>query len=462
VPLVGVTSLPATTLSWQKGSQTLKMMWLDDFVAVNPGQQPSVDIDAEVVFVGHGIVAPEFNWDDYKGVDVKGKVVVLFTNEPLSDDPAFFGGKALTYNGRWSFKYEEATRQGAAGAIIIHTDLTAGYGWQVVRNSWSGRNPYVKLESGEPALAVAGWVTSAMGEKLLAGLGDNLEEILTKAESRDFQPVPLGFRLRGRIQSEVQPLDTRNVVAILEGSDPQRKSEAVVYTAHWDHLGVGVPADGDAIYNGAVDNATGCAILLDLAQAWGRAATKPARSIIFAAVAAEEGGLRGSEYYAHHPVIPAGKTAVNLNYDGLSPLGRTTDISLPGYERTTLRSLVEETAQAFKLAIRPEAHPEQGYYYRSDHFSLAKVGVPAFSLDLGVEYVGKPEGWGLQADEEYRIKHYHQPSDEFDPSWDFSGLEELARSGFVVGRKVADLPDLPTWNAGDEFLPARERSQSQP
>ena len=282
VPLVGVTSLPASMLSWQKGSQALKMTWLDDFVAVNPGQQPSVDIDAEAVFVGHGIVAPEFNWDDYKGVDVKGKVVVLFTNEPLSDDPAFFGGKALTYNGRWSFKYEEATRQGAAGAIIVHTDPTAGYGWQVVRNSWSGRNPYVKLEAGQPALAVAGWVTSAVGQKLLAGLGDSLEQILAKAESRDFQPVPLGFRLRGRIQSQVQPLDTRNVVAILEGSDPQRKNEAVVYTAHWDHLGVGVPADGDAIYNGAVDNATGCGILLDLAQAWGRAATRPARSIISA------------------------------------------------------------------------------------------------------------------------------------------------------------------------------------
>jgi Zn-dependent M28 family amino/carboxypeptidase len=245
---------------------------------------------------------------------------------------------------------------------------------------------------------------------------------------------------------------------MLEGSDPVKKSEAVVYSAHWDHLGVGVPVDDDAIYNGAVDNATGTAILLELARAWGQANPKPARSIIFAAVGAEEGGLRGSEYYAHHPVVPAGKTAVNLNYDGLSPLGRTSDIALPGHERTTLRPVVEETAREFNVTLRPDAHPEQGYYYRSDHFSMAKVGVPAFSLDLGVDYIGKPEGWGLEADERYRTAHYHQPSDEFDPSWDFSGLEMIARFGYVLGGKVANLPDLPTWNPGDEFLAARESS----
>ena len=458
VALVGVKSLPETTLHWQQGARRISMKYLDDFVAVNHQQLPSAEIDAETVFVGHGIVAPEFGWDDYKNTDVAGKVVVLFTNEPPSEDPAFFGGKALTYYGRWTFKYEEATRRGAAGCIIIHTDPTAGYGWQVVRNSWSGQNPYVKLEAGQPALALAGWVTSTVGQQILAGLGDSLEQILAQAETKEFQPVPLSFRVRGHIPSEVRPMDTRNVVAMLEGSDPVKKSEAVLYTAHWDHLGVGVPVDDDAIYNGAVDNATGTAVLIELARAWGQADPKPARSIIFAAVGAEEGGLRGSEYYAHHPVVPAGKTAVNLNYDGLSPLGRTSDIALPGHERTTLRPVVEETAREFNVTLRPDAHPEQGYYYRSDHFSMAKVGVPAFSLDLGVDYIGKPEGWGLEADERYRTAHYHQPSDEFDPSWDFSGLEMIARFGYVLGGKVANMPELPTWNPGDEFLAARESS----
>jgi Zn-dependent M28 family amino/carboxypeptidase len=458
VPLVGVKSLPETTLHWQQGARRISMTYLDDFVAVNHQQLPSAEIDAETVFVGHGIVAPEFGWDDYKGTDVTGKVVVLFTNEPPSEDPAFFGGKALTYYGRWTFKYEEAARRGAAGCIIIHTDPTAGYGWQVVRNSWGGQNPYVKLEAGQPALALAGWVTSAVGQQILAGLGDSLEQILAQAETKEFRPVPLSFRLHGRIQSEVRPMDTRNVVAMLEGSDPVKKSEAVLYTAHWDHLGVGVPVDGDAIYNGAVDNATGTAVLIELARAWGQADPKPARSIIFAAVGAEEGGLRGSEYYAHHPVVPVGKTAVNLNYDGLFPFGLTSDIALPGHERTTLRSVVEETAREFNLTLRPDAHPEQGYYYRSDHFSMAKVGVPAFSVGVGADYIGKPEGWGLQAYEQYRTAHYHQPSDEFDPSWDFSGLEMLARFGYVLGGKVANLPELPTWNPGDEFLAARESS----
>ena len=461
VPLVGVRSLPQTTLSWQQGGRRINMTYLDDFVAVNHQQQPTVEIDAEAVFVGHGIVAPEFRWDDYKDTDVTGKVVVLFTNEPASDDPSFFGGPALTYYGRWTFKYEEAARRGAAGAIIIHTDPTAGYGWPVVRNSWGGQNPYVKLEGGQAALAAAGWVTSGVGEQLLATLGTDLSVILAESETRDFRPVPLGFRLQGRIASEVQPLDTRNVVAMVEGSDPERRGEAVLYTAHWDHLGVGIPVDGDAIYNGAVDNATGTAILLELARAWSQADPKPARSLIFAAVGAEEGGLRGSEYYAHHPVVPAGKTAANLNYDGLFPFGRTTDISLPGYERTTLKPLVEETAQEFGLTLRPDPNPEQGYYYRSDHFSLAKAGIPAFSLDVGVEYEGRPEGWGLEIDKTYRAEHYHQSSDEFDPAWDFSGLEMLAKFGYALGRKIANLPEMPTWNPDDEFLPARERSWAQ-
>ena len=458
VPLVGVQSLPETSLTWRRSQGRIGMKWLEDYVAVNHRQRESESIDAEAVFVGHGIIASEFDWDDYKGVDVKGKVVVLFTNEPPSDNPEFFGGKALTYYGRWVFKYEEALRQGAAGAIIIHTTPTAGYPWKVVRNSWGGRNPYVKLESGQGALAVAGWVTSAAGEKITASTGKTLDELLAAANTPEFQPMPLGLLLRGRIASQVEDFETRNVVAKVAGSDPERKGEAVLYTAHWDHLGVGFAVDGDDIYNGAADNATGCGIVLELARAFAELDPAPPRTILFAAVGAEEGGLRGSQYYAQNPAIPAGKTAVNLNYDGFLPLGLAKDISLPGYERTTLEPLVEQLAAEFDLALRPEAHPEQGYYYRSDHFSLAKAGVPAFSVNPGIDYVGRPEGWGEEAEKRYVAEDYHQPSDEFDPAWDFSGLGQIAAFGLELGRRVAAQPDLPTWKPGDEFLPAREKS----
>ena len=458
VPLVGVQSLPETELTWRRDGGTKTLTYLDDFVTVNHRQQPLVEFDAETVYVGHGIVAPEFGWDDYKEADVAGKIVILFTNEPQSDDPEFFGGKALTYYGRWTFKYEQALRKGALGCIIVHTDPTAGYPWTVVRNSWSGQEPFVKLQPGEPALGVAGWVTSAAAKELLSESGKTLDELLAMSESKDFQPIPLKVKLRGRIPSQVTPMNTRNVVAIVEGSDPAKKEEAVIYTAHWDHLGVGVEVNGDAIYNGAVDNATGVGLVLELARAFGELSPKPARSIVFAAVGAEEGGLRGSEFYAHHPAVAAGKTALNLNFDGLAPLGETTDLILVGHERTTLRPAVATLAAEFGFSIRPDAHPEQGYYYRSDHFSLAKVGIPAFSVKFGVDYVGKPKGWGVEAQEDYTANRYHQPSDEFDPTWDFSGLAKLARFGLELGRRTAELDPLPTWNEGDEFLPARQRS----
>lgn len=458
VPLVGVQTQPDAMLSWSAGAGARRLRYLDDFVAVNHRQQPLAEVDADAVYVGHGIVAPEFEWDDYKGVDVKGKIVVLFTNEPASDDPAFFGGPALTYYGRWTFKYEEALRQGAAGCLIIHTTPNAGYPWQVVRNSWSGREPFVELGPDEEALSVAGWIHAEAAASMLAATGKSLDELLAMSESRAFQPLPLSVRIRTRIPSSVTPIRTRNVVAMIQGGNAQKRDEAVLYTAHWDHLGVGIPVDGDDIYNGAVDNATGVSLLLELARAFGESDARPQRSILFAAVGAEEGGLRGSQYYSQHPFIPVGRTAVNINFDGLAPLGRTRDITLPGFERTTLRPVVEALAEESRLSIRPEAHPEQGYYYRSDHFSLAKVGVPAFSVKLGVDYVDRPEGWGVEAQEDYTANRYHQPSDEFDPAWDFSGLEQLARFGFELGLRAANAPDLPTWNEGDEFLPARLQS----
>ena len=440
VPLVGVRTRPASTFAVNNQRLTL----LTEFVGVSTRQQAEALLDAEAVFVGHGIVAPEFQWDDYKGADVKGKWVVLFTNEPESSDPKFFGGRALTYYGRWTYKYEQATRQGALGCLIVHTDKTAGYGWSVVRNSWGGKQPMVKLAAGEPALGFAGWVSEAAGGRIFSSIGKTVAEALQQSESRDFRPMPLPIRIRAGLHSDVSTMDTRNVVARLAGSDPKLQEEAVLYSAHHDHLGIGDPVNGDAIYNGAVDNATGCGILLEMARAFAVAPQRPKRSVLFAAVGAEEGGLRGSEYYASHPAVPAAKTALNLNYDGLFVFGRTADITLVGYERTALRELVEQTARQMNLKIKPDPLPEQGHYYRSDHFSLAKVGVPAFSIGLGTEYIGKPADWGQKTYEEYNRKHYHQPSDHFDEKWDFSGLAEVARFGFRLGTQTANLPELPS------------------
>ena len=442
VPLVGVETQPDSSLAATAEGQTVSLRWLDDFVGSNERQQSAEAIDAEAVFVGHGIVAPEFGWDDFKDVDVRGKMLVLFTNEPESSDPKFFGGKALTYYGRWTYKYEQALRKGALGAIIIHTTPTAGYGWDVVRSSWGREQSYVKAAPGEPALALAAWVTSEAGERFLALAGHSVNELLKASESRGFRPIPLGIRFQGKILSKVHEQETRNVVAEIPGSDPERKSEAVVFSAHWDHLGIGTPVDGDAIYNGAVDNATGCAILLEIARAWAGLEQKPRRTAIFLSVTAEEAGLRGSEYYAAHPAIPANKTAAALNFDGFQPAGRTRDLVVTGAERTTLWPLVQEAARRMGYQIQPETHPEQGHYFRSDHFSFARAGMPAFSINEGTQFLGKPADFGDKLFEEFNALHYHQPSDEFHDDWDFSGLEQIARFGLLLGINAANAEEL--------------------
>jgi Zn-dependent M28 family amino/carboxypeptidase len=301
-------------------------------------------------------------------------------------------------------------------------------------------------------------VTSAAGEKLLALSGHSVEELLKASNSRDFRPVPLGLRLRGRLPAKIRELDTANVAAIVEGSDPELKGQAVIFSAHWDHLGIGAPVNGDSIYNGAVDNATGCAMLIEIARAWAALEQKPRRSVLFLAVTAEEGGLRGSEYYAEHAIIPPGKTALALNYDAFYPFGRARDVVVSGAERTTVFPLVEEAARRLNLEIKPDARPEQGSYYRSDHFPLAKAGIPAFSIHMGTEFAGKPAGYGEQLFREFNAQHYHQPSDEYREDWDFSGLIELARFGMLLGVNAANLETLPSWKPGDEFLPAREKS----
>ena len=455
VPLVGVRTTEGAQLSAIGAGKTLSFRWSDDFVGSSQTQQPMTRFDAQAVFVGHGIVAPEYNWDDYEDADVRGKIVVLFTNEPASNDPKFFGGRALTYYGRWTYKYEEALRKGALGCIIVHTTPTAGYGWGVVRNSWGREQPFVKLAPGEPALSLAGWITRDAGEKLLAMAGHTVDELLAASESRGFRPIPLGVRIRGVLPAALRELDTRNVAAAIPGSDPKLKSEAVIFTAHWDHLGIGEPVNGDAIYNGAVDNATGCGILLELARAWAALPEKPRRSALFLSVTAEEGGLRGSEYYASHSIFAARKTAVDLNYDAILPYGRTRDVVVTGAERTTLWPLVQQIARRMDMVIKPDPRPEQGSYFRSDHFSLAHVGIPAFSIEQGTDYLGKPADYGTRLFEEYNSKHYHQPSDEYHVDWDFSGLEQVARFGFLIGIEAANQDQLPGWQPGDAFSSGR-------
>ena len=451
VPLIAVDPSPESRLSATAAGKTVSFEWLNDFVGLNQQQKPESKLDAEAVFVGHGINAAEWKWDDYKGVDVRGKVVVLFTNEPTSNDPKFFDGRALTYYGRWTYKYEEATRRGAAAVLIIHTTPTAGYGWEVVRSSWGRQNTYVAVRPGEPALALAGWITRDAGEKLLALAGKTVDQLLAASESREFQPMPLGVRISADVISKIREVNTRNVAAIVPGSDPKLKDEVVIYSAHWDHLGVGDPVNGDRIYNGAIDNATGCAILLELARAWAALPQKPRRSALFLAVTAEEDGLRGSEYYAAHPLFPPAKTAIALNYDALYPWGRAKDIVIDGAERTTVWPLAQSIAKRLNLAISPDSEPEQGHYFRSDHFSFAHVGIPSFSIDHATQFAGKPADYYQKMWEEFNEKHYHQPSDEFHADWDFTALEQAAEFGMLLGIDVANQDKLPGWRPGDAF-----------
>jgi Zn-dependent M28 family amino/carboxypeptidase len=411
------------------------------------------------VFVGHGIVAPEYQWDDYRGVDVRGKVVVLFTNEPPSEDPRFFGGRALTYYGRWTYKFEEAARHGAVAAIIIHTTPTASYGWDVVRSSWGREDQQVRLGPGAKDLAFAGWVTREAGEKIASAAGrNNIDQLLRMADSRNFRAVNWPLRLHGSAPAKIRQIETRNVVARIEGSDPELKSEAVLFNAHWDHLGIGDPVDNDPIYHGAVDNATGCGMLLEIARAWATLPEKPRRSAIFLAATSEEAGLLGSKYFGEHPPIPAGKIALAINYDAFQPWGRTRDVVLNGSERTTAYPIVEDAARRFGLTIAPDPRPEAGEYYRSDHFSFARVGIPSFSIDQGHDLLGRPKGTGDKLFADYNDHRYHQPSDKYDDDWDFSGMEEYCRFGMLIGINVANTLQIPTWRAGDEFLQARQKS----
>jgi Zn-dependent M28 family amino/carboxypeptidase len=459
VPLVGITPSPETRFWFvPPHGSAMELKPLDDYVAYDETQQPQSDVDANVVYVGYGIEAPEYKWDDYKGTDVKGKVLLMLVNEPPSDDPKFFKGPALTYYGRWTYKYEEAARKGAVGAILIHKTDMASYGWEVVSNSNSGEKSFLKAE-GQPQLKVASWIQSGVAQKLASAAHMDLDKMIADARSPDFKPVELPIKLKAHMVSKIRPFESNNVLAMVPGSDRRLKDEAIMYTAHYDHLGIRPDMPGDNIYNGAQDNATGCGILLEIARAYGLAAQKPRRSVIFASVTAEEQGLLGSEYLGKHPPIPAGKISLDMNYDDVKPLGAPEEVEVSGAERTTFYPIVQATAKEFRLTIRPDARPEAGHFYRSDHFSLARVGIPSFSINEGMKFKGHPEAWGLEQDREYTAKHYHQPSDEYHPEMDFTGDSAVARFGFALGWEAAGLPQRIEWQKGDEFEAARGKSE---
>ncbi|HET9184132.1 MAG TPA: M28 family peptidase [Candidatus Angelobacter sp.] len=441
-----------------KSGQPLVLKFADDYVTTDLTHSAKSQIDAPLVYVGYGIHAPEYNWDDYKGMDVKGKVLLMLVNEPPSDDPNFFKGRALTYYGRWTYKYEEAARRGAVGAILIHKTEMASYPWDVVRNSWGGETSILQADK-DPKLKSAGWIQLEIARKLAQDSGTNLEQMLKDANSRNFKPVELPIRVKQTVVSKVRTFSSRNVVGKVMGSDSRLKNQAILYTAHYDHLGIHPNEPGDNIYNGATDNATGCGILLELARAFANAKQKPKRTVLFASVTAEEQGLLGSEYLGMHPPVPARNISLDLNFDDIQPFGDPEQLVASGSERTTIYPVVESVTKAFGMTIQPDDHPEAGYYYRSDHFSLARVGVPAFSLSEGPLFKGHTLAWGEEKERDYVTNRYHQPSDEYRPDMDFTADAKVAKVGLAIGWEVANQPQLAGWQPGDEFDKVRKAAE---
>lgn len=457
VPLVGVKTHAPPQVTFRSQQESLTLESVTDFMSTigRPVDAARIE-DAEVVFVGYGIEAPEYDWDDYKDVDLSGKILLMMNNDPSRDRDLFEGRRRLYY-GRWDYKYESAARQGAAGAIIIHTTPSAGYPWQVVQTSWSGEEFELRGADG-PRMELKAWATDSAAKDLVALSGLDLDQLRESAESRDFRPVPLGVRFSIALTADVRNIDTANVLGMLEGSDPKLKDEVVIYMAHHDHLGIGAQRDqrGDNIYNGAVDNATGTASLLAMAKAYASLRQAPKRSILFAAVGAEEQGLLGSLHFAADPPLAPGKMAAVINMDGANIIGRTHDVNVIGHGKSNLDAIVESVARAQKRIVTPDHFPDRGYYYRSDQFSLAKIGVPGVYLHSGVNVIGKPAGWGKEQLDRWVEEIYHQPSDEYRDDWDLSGAVEDTRLLFHVGRRVASQAEMPAWNEGDEFEAARK------
>jgi Zn-dependent M28 family amino/carboxypeptidase len=455
VKIAGVRATPLDSkVVLEAGGQAQALTFGKDWVWAPGDAKPVHAMDAELVFVGYGITAPEQGWDDYKGIDCKGKILVMMVNDPMptAAEPDRFGGKGLTYYGRWTYKFEEAARHGAAGVLLIHTDASASYGWSVVQNSWTAER--FQLAAGTPGTGMEGWMTESTARGLFKAAGQDLDQLRAAAEHKDFKPVPLAARVKGETRAEVRMVDQFNVAGIVPGTDPKLKDEVVIYSAHWDHLGK-QGSSGDTIYNGAVDNASGSAGLLAMAM---EAAKSPAkRSQMFLWVAAEEQGLLGSAAYAVSPLWPANKTAANLNLDSLNFVGATHDVGTQGSERTELGAMAEAAAKAMGLKVAKPTPDLSGGYFRSDHFSFAKAGIPAFSIEGGHDYA--KDQVASKAKAKAYEDRYHQVSDEYDASWDLSGMVQQAQFTLNLGRMIANAPKMPAWKAGDAFGKVRAGAQ---
>ncbi len=462
--LVGLTSKP--TLAFDIGGKAMPLEHINDYVAYSSRVQPRVEgRGSEVVFVGYGVVAPEFGWDDYKGVDVRGKTVVMLINDPPVTgadgqlDPKVFGGKAMTYYGRWTYKYEIAAQKGAAACLIVHETIPAAYPFAVVVSSWTRENFEIRAPDNNAGhIALSGWLTLDAARKLIAAGGQDFDALKKSAGTRAFRPVPLGAKASFTVENTLRPVASKNVAALLPGSDPKLRGEYVIYTSHWDHLGLDPRRQGDQIYNGAADNAAGTAVLLGIAQAFQAlpAAQRPRRSVLFLAVTAEEKGLLGSRYYAQNPLYPLTRTLANINMDGANQFGRTRDIEIVGYGASTIDDIARAVARGQGREARPETSPERGIYYRSDHFEFAKVGVPAFYTKAGRDFVGQPADFADKKVNEYIARDYHQPSDEVKPDWTFEGAAQDADLLFQTGLRIANGDQWPEWSAGNEFKARRD------
>jgi Zn-dependent M28 family amino/carboxypeptidase len=456
--IVGLKGQFPKSWTFQSKAAPVDLAWRDDYVAFSGLQKDSVAIkDAELVFVGYGIQAPEFKWDDFKGMNLTGKILVMMNNDP-DWDPNLFAGKRRLYYGRWVYKYESAARQGAAGAIIIHTTPSAGYPWQVVQSSYGGEQ-FALPEGGEPHVQIKAWATQAAMARLVKAGGFDLDKLVAAARSRDFKPVALGIRTSITFSNTLSRLKTANVGGLLPGSDPKLAGELVVLSAHHDHFGIGEPdKSGDRIYHGAVDNASGCAQVLAIARTFAALPQRPRRSILALFVAGEERGLLGSSYYAQHPSVPAGRIAADVNIDGGNIFGRTRDITLVSMGKSSLDAIAERVAHAQGRMLKDDQFPDRGYYYRSDQFSFAKVGVPALYFDNGTDVIGRPPGWGKAQIEQWELKQYHQPSDKLDGTWNFEGMIEDAQLDMLSAWLIAQAPAMPSWKPGDEFEAARHKA----
>jgi Zn-dependent M28 family amino/carboxypeptidase len=467
VPMVGITP-EATPLVFEKAGQKLELKYRDDYVGWSKRVTETVGLDtSDVIFAGYGVQAPEFTWDDFKGVDVKGKTLVVLINDPPVTgpdgklDPKTFGGNAMTYYGRWTYKFEKGAELGAAGVLIVHETGPAGYGFNVVQGNVGEKLDLVTPDRNMGRSAVEGWITYEKARELFKLGGQDLDALKKAAVSRDFKPVPLGVTATVQLKNTFRKIDSRNVIAKLEGSDPKLRDEYVIYTAHWDHFGIGAPKNGDAIYNGASDNASGCAAVLEIANAFAHTQPAPKRSILFLMVTAEEQGLLGSQYYSVMPAYPLNKTVAVINIDGVNTLGRTKDVVLVGKGASDLDDYTIEAAKEQGRVVVPDAEPEKGFYYRSDHFNFAKQGVPALDPNDGVDFIGKPAGWGMKMREKFTAEDYHQPSDEVKPDWDLSGAVEDSTLFYTVGLRVANAAKFPEWKPGNEFRAIREKSLSK-